>query len=127
MHMHGACPRAFSVAIAPPARTQIDLPSRPVKGARFAFGTDSGAIPNVGHHQLVEGLVTFGGCAGMRPAELLRTATSEAAVACRVEGETGSLMEGLSADLLVLPSHPLESFFLTFTVWQLWRSRIDPS
>ena len=103
------------------------------QGARFAFGTDSGAIPNVGHHQkavgceesarpfvrevgagkeggavalvrterracrgrsgwsarvtpehafgrrLLDGLLTFGSCAAMSPAELLRTATSEVA------------------------------------------------
>jgi hypothetical protein len=76
-------------------------------GARIAFGTDAGAIPNVGHHQMVGGLLTFGSCAGLRPAELLRTATSEAAAACCLEGTAGAVAEGLAADLLVVPGDPL--------------------
>ena len=58
--------------------------------------------------QLLEGLLVFGGCAQLTPAELLRVATSEAAAACCLEDVTGCVAEGLSADLLVVPGNPLE-------------------
>ena len=79
------------------------------EGVRFAAGTDSGAIPNVFHHQFLDGLLVFGRCSGMGPAELLRSATSEAAAACRLDTVAGTLCEGLAADLLVVRGNPLES------------------
>ena len=76
-------------------------------GVRFAAGTDAGAIPDVSHHQLLDGMLIFGELAAMSPAELLRAATSEAAAACRLQRVTGALIEGLAADLLVVPGDPL--------------------
>jgi len=51
------------------------------------------------HHELVEGLLVFGEIANMTPLDLLRSATSDAAAACMLEHETGTLSQGLSADL----------------------------
>jgi imidazolonepropionase-like amidohydrolase len=76
-------------------------------GVRFVASSDAGAIPNVGHHQLVDGLLVFGSCAALSSAELLRAATSEAAAACMLGGEVGCVAEGLIADLLVVPGNPL--------------------
>jgi len=76
-------------------------------GVRFAAGTDSGAIPNVWHHQLLDGLLVFGDAAEMSAAQLLRCATSEAAAACALEATTGMLTDGYAADLLVVPGNPL--------------------
>ncbi|KAL1526708.1 hypothetical protein AB1Y20_015408 [Prymnesium parvum] len=77
-------------------------------GVRFVASSDSGAIPNVGHHQLLDGLLVFQKCARLSNAALLRCATSEAAAACTLEDETGRVAEGLAADLLVVPGNPLE-------------------
>ena len=63
----------------------------------------------MGHHQLLDGLLVFGATAGLTPPQLLRAATSEAAACCRLQGRTGSLAEGLAADLLVLRGDPLLS------------------
>ena len=77
-------------------------------GVRFVASSDSGAIPNIGHHQLLDGLLVFGECARLPAAALLRTATSEAAAACMLEGEVGCVAEGYAADLLVVPGNPLQ-------------------
>ena len=45
----------------------------------------------------------------MSNAEILRAATSVAALACGVEALTGTVCEGLEADLLVVAGSPLAS------------------
>lgn len=77
-------------------------------GIRFIASTDAG-IPGVGHADLVEGLIAFETFAALRPVEVLRAATSEAARALGLEGETGRIAPGLAADLLVLERDPLEN------------------
>lgn len=77
-------------------------------GVRFIASTDAGAIPNVFHHQLLPGLMVFGQAASMTAPELLRAATSEAAAACKLDGEVGCLIEGHSADILVVPGNVLD-------------------
>jgi imidazolonepropionase-like amidohydrolase len=75
-------------------------------GVRFIASTDAG-IPGVAHHDLVAGLLAFERFAGLRPVDVLRATTSEAATALGVSDETGRLESGLSADFLVLESDPL--------------------
>ncbi len=76
-------------------------------GVRFIASTDAG-IPGVAHHDLVDGLLAFERFAGLRPVDVLRAATSEAATALGIAERTGRIAPGLSADLLVLASDPLE-------------------
>lgn len=80
-------------------------------GVRFIASTDAG-IPNVFHHDLVAGLIAFERFAGLRPVDVLRSATSEAALALGIANETGRIGAGLSADFLVLEGDPLAD--LTF-------------
>lgn len=82
-------------------RTQRD------HGIRFVASTDAG-IPGVEHDRLVAGLQAFARFAGLRPLEVLQTATAEAALALGVDGETGALAPGRSADFLVLEGDPRE-------------------
>ena len=76
-------------------------------GLRFIASTDAG-IPGVAHHDLVAGLEAFSLFADLRPVDVLRTATSESALALGLEAETGRIAPGLSADFLVLEADPLE-------------------
>jgi imidazolonepropionase-like amidohydrolase len=75
-------------------------------GVRFIASTDAG-IPGVAHHDLVSGLLAFERFAGLRPVDVLRAATSEAATALGIAERTGRIAPGLSADFLVLASDPL--------------------
>lgn len=75
-------------------------------GVRFIASTDAG-IPGVAHHDLVDGLLAFERFAGLRPVDVLRAATSEAASALGIAERTGRIAVGLSADFLILESDPL--------------------
>ena len=76
-------------------------------GIPLLASTDAG-IPGVHHHRLAAGLQAFALYAGMTPAEVLRTATSESARGLGLEATCGRLVAGLAADLVVLPGDPLE-------------------
>ncbi|MFI5317385.1 MAG: amidohydrolase family protein [Myxococcota bacterium] len=76
-------------------------------GVPFIASTDAG-IPGVEHHRLPAALPIFARLAQLRPVEVLRTATSEAARALGLERETGRLTPGLAADILVVDGDPLE-------------------
>lgn len=75
-------------------------------GIRFIASTDAG-IPGVRHSDLALGLLAFERYAGLRPVDVLRAATSEAAMALGIADQTGQIEPGLSADFLVLESDPL--------------------
>jgi imidazolonepropionase-like amidohydrolase len=73
-------------------------------GVRLIAGTDAG-IDNTPHHQYVgglESLVTL----GLKPAEVLAMATTEAAAAIGLETITGRLAPGYDADLIVVDGDP---------------------
>ena len=76
------------------------------KGVRFIASTDAG-IPGVRHADLALGLLAFERYAGLRPVDVLRAATCEAATALGIADQTGRIEPGLSADFLVLESDPL--------------------
>jgi imidazolonepropionase-like amidohydrolase len=75
-------------------------------GARIAAGADSGTPLNF-HGSLLpelELMVKY----GMTPLEAIRSATSVAAEALGLHGETGRLAEGHAADLLAVAGQPAE-------------------
>ena len=75
-------------------------------GARIAAGADSGTPLNF-HGSLLpelELMVKY----GMTPLEAIHSATSVAADALGLTGETGRLMEGYAADLLAVAGEPAE-------------------
>jgi imidazolonepropionase-like amidohydrolase len=76
-------------------------------GVRLVASSDAGAIPNLAHHRLSDGMVVLGRLAGMSHAETLRTATSGAAEALGLAGEVGALLEGMCADVLVVRGDPI--------------------
>lgn len=75
-------------------------------GCQFIASTDAG-IPNVFHEDLPKALAVFKAVAAFSNLETLRSATSDCAKALGIEGVTGRIEDGLSADLLVLPASPL--------------------
>ncbi|MFO0688550.1 MAG: amidohydrolase family protein [Myxococcota bacterium] len=75
------------------------------RGVRFVASTDAG-IPGVFHDALAGGLEALAAFASMRPVEVLRAATADAAEALGLARETGRIAPGLSADLVVLPRDP---------------------
>ena len=76
-------------------------------GVRIAAGTDAGTPLNP-HGTIVPELMLMAG-AGMAPLEVIRSATSVAAVVAGLEHETGRVAPGLAADLLVVEGNPAES------------------
>lgn len=75
-------------------------------GVRIFAGTDSCNTMPFGRHARELGLLVE--LAGMSSMEALMAATSAAARALGVEADTGSLLPGKSADLLVVDGDPLQ-------------------
>lgn len=75
-------------------------------GCRLVASTDAG-IPHVRHEDLAHALVVFARLAELTPVEALRSATSAGAAALGLAQETGTLREGMSADLLFVRGDPL--------------------
>ena len=73
-------------------------------GARLAFGTDSGVYPH-GMNAIQFGYQVR---LGQTPLEAIRSATTTAAACIGREDRVGSLAPGRFADLVVLPSDPLD-------------------
>ena len=79
--------------------------SKAVKaGARIAFGTDSGVYPH-GRNAIQFGYQVR---LGQTPLEAIRSATVVAAECMGWEDRVGSLAPGRFADLVALPSDPLQ-------------------
>lgn len=77
-------------------------------GVPLVASTDAG-IPGVLHHRFAEGLVAFARYAGLDGEGVLRSATRDAALALGIEEETGTLVPGRRADILILGENPLEN------------------
>lgn len=74
-------------------------------GVRMIASSDAG-IPGVFHHALALGLEALECYAGMKPVEVLRAATTEAARALGLADVTGRIEPGLAADLVVVDGDP---------------------
>jgi imidazolonepropionase-like amidohydrolase len=72
-------------------------------GAKMTFGTDAGVYPyGLGARQFAY-MVRY----GMTPMQAIRSATSEAAKAMRLEGQVGTLKPGSWGDLIAVKADPL--------------------
>ncbi len=89
------------------SRMRAALVDMRTRGVPLVASTDAG-IPGVFHHQLPEALAVFAAVADLAPDAVLRTATSQAAVALGLAGIVGRLSEGFAADVLVVEGNPLE-------------------
>jgi imidazolonepropionase-like amidohydrolase len=74
------------------------------KGVKIAFGTDSGVYPH-GLNGLEFGLMTK---VGIPAFETIKSATINAATLLRIEDKLGSLEVGKIADIIAVPSNPLD-------------------
>ena len=90
-------------------------------GVPLAAGTDTGvlfSLPGFSLHDELTLLVD----AGLSPAAALRAATSAAAELAGLSGETGSVAEGLAADLVLLRANPLADIRSTTSIEGVVRS-----
>jgi imidazolonepropionase-like amidohydrolase len=79
-----------------------------------ATGSDAGGNAHVIHGSNAVEMVMLVEC-GYTPLEALRAATSVAATAIGVDGETGTIEKGKSADLAVFRGDPLEDIEIVST------------
>ena len=75
-------------------------------GIPMLASTDAG-IPGVYHNELAHALVVFAKIAQLSNEEALKSATSDAALALRINHTTGTIQANLDADLLVVDGNPL--------------------
>ena len=87
-------------------RVRENMRGMKAAGCRLVASTDAG-IPNVRHQDLARALPVFARLAELEPVEVLKCATSECAAALDLGDLTGTLREGLSADLLFVRGDPL--------------------
>ena len=93
------------------ARAIVDEKKRRFKeafdlGVKVAFGRDSGGFM-MDQGEFVQEMLYMED-AGMTPAQIIHAATEESAKLCGVFGETGSIDEGKSADMILLSAAALE-------------------
>ena len=93
------------------ARAIVDEKKRRFKeafdlGVKVAFGRDSGGFM-MDQGEFVQEMLYMED-AGMTPAQIIHAATEESAKLCGVFGQTGSIDEGKSADMILLSASPLE-------------------
>ncbi|WP_284126651.1 metal-dependent hydrolase family protein [Parerythrobacter aestuarii] len=90
-------------------------------GVKMAFGTDAGVFPhgdNAGELALMKK-------GGMSDREVLASATSFAAEVLGLEGETGKLEPGFSADIIAVRGNPLEDIAVLEDIdWVMVRGRV---
>ena len=88
-------------------------------GVRVAFGTDTGPPARFqGYFEHME--MDLMAKAGLTPAQILRSATSDAAKCMNAPGRLGTLEKGAWADLLVLDKDPMadvKNFHAIHSVW----------
>ena len=97
-------------------------------GIPFVASTDAG-IPGVFHHELPLALNVFSQIAQLSPEETLRSATSNAARALGLDKQTGALLPGFAADILLVDGNPLTDLAALTSpvgVWTKGRNILAP-
>ncbi len=78
-------------------------------GVKMAFGTDTVIeIPNRTRAEMMLDFLAVWREAGVPPAEILKCMTSNAAELMHINGQRGTLSPGLAADIVAMPSNPLD-------------------
>jgi len=96
----------------------LDLGAAHRAGVKLHAGTDSlmtGTFFGQSLHWELEHLVD----AGLKPFEVLRMATEEAAIAVGADAHLGSLTAGKLADIVLLDADPLEKIRNTQAIWRV--------
>ncbi len=113
----------ISVASIGKARDVVEVHADSVRravaaGVKVAMGTDAGVGP---HGDNLRELALMAK-AGMTPAEVLRSSTSEAARLLGVDQQLGTVEEGKLADLVVVSGDPYELEGLADRIEQVWKA-----
>jgi len=74
------------------------------KGVKIAYGTDAGALPHGDNAIDFERMVAY----GMTPLQAVQSATLTAAELMQMDGDVGTLTPGAFADLIAVPTNPLD-------------------
>ncbi len=74
------------------------------KGVKIAYGTDAGALPHGDNAIDFERMVAY----GMTPLQAVQSATLTAAELMQMDGHVGTLTPGAFADLIAVPTNPLD-------------------
>jgi len=78
-------------------------------GVKMAFGTDTVMeVPNRTRADLMLDYLAVWRQAGVPPAEILKCMTSNPAELLRVNHERGAIAQGLAADIIAMPTNPLD-------------------
>jgi imidazolonepropionase-like amidohydrolase len=75
------------------------------KGVKIAYGTDAGALPHGDNAIDFERMVAY----GMTPLQAVQSATLTAAELMQMDGDVGTLTPGAFADLIAVPTNPLDA------------------
>ena len=100
----GAAGADSATALARLGRTLATLQALYKGGVPLVAGTDGG-VPGLSLYREIE----LYALAGMPPMDAIRSATSIAARAMRLDGESGTLEPGKRADLIVLDANPMDA------------------
>ena len=87
------------------------------RGVRLHAGTDNGGLWGPTLHWELEHLVQ----AGIKPIEVLRIATQQAAEALGAEDDLGTLEPGKLADIVLLDENPLDDIRNTQSIWRVMK------
>jgi imidazolonepropionase-like amidohydrolase len=96
----------------------VDLPGAHRAGVKLHAGTDSlmtGTFFGQSLHWELEHLADT----GLKPLEVLRMATAEAATAVGADGHLGTLAAGKLADVVLLDADPLDNIRHTQAIWRV--------
>lgn len=74
------------------------------KGVKIAYGTDAGALPHGDNAIDFERMVAY----GMTSLQAVQSATLTAAELMQMDGDVGTLTPGAFADLIAVPTNPLD-------------------
>jgi imidazolonepropionase-like amidohydrolase len=88
-------------------------------GVKFVASTDAG-IPGVRHHDLPKALPVFARLSGFSNADVLSSATANAADALGLQKTTGRIREGLAVDMLMVESSPIEDLAVLQAPKAIW-------
>ncbi len=105
-------------------KTALEVASRNLKklvdsGVKIAMGTDTGPPARFqGYFEHME--LELMAKAGMTPAQIMKSATGDAAECMQMAGKIGTLQPGAWADLIVLDRNPLEDVKNMRTIQSVW-------